>query len=282
MRCYSAGVWSAVVWLVCCADGPAADLAKIDRTIHQEPAYQTTAPRYCLLAFGSDAKTRVWLVLDGDTVYVDRNGNGDLTDPGERVPMPPLKASKHPLFQEEREVDLGDIREGDRTHTGLVLEQVRARRDLQPKDRDQREFVRQSKDLPGGFIYYVRVSVDLSGPPGPKDRPAARVLQSAYGDGAGLLALGASSKDAPVIHFNGPLTLGLLPGQALIRGDKGAELRASITTPGLGNGATAYLYHSTREGLVAEGVHPVAEVEYPAGTAGKKPPAARVPLTQRC
>jgi hypothetical protein len=131
-------------------------------------------------------------------------------------------------------------------------------------------------------MYYLRVSVDLSGPPGPKDQPAARVLQSAYGDGAGLLALGASPKDAPVIHFNGPLTLGLLPGQALVRGDKGAEFRASITTPGLGAGATAYLYHSTREGLVPEGVHPVAEVEYPAGGPGKKPPAARVTLTQRC
>jgi hypothetical protein len=282
MRYNSAGIWSAVVWLVCFAHGAAADLAKIDRAIAKQPAYQTKAPRYCLLAFGPDAKTRVWIVLDGDVIYVDRNGNGDLTDPGERVPMPPLKASKHPLFQEEREVELGDIREGDRTHTGLTLEQVRARRDLQPKDRDQREFLRQARDLPDGFMYYVRVSVDLSGPPGRTDRPAARVRQSAYGDGAGLLAFAASPKDAPVIHFNGPLTLGLLPGQALIRGDKGAELRASIMTPGLGSGATAYLYHSTRQGLVPEDMHPVAEVEFPSAGPGKKPPAARVTLTQRC
>ncbi len=26
-----------------------------------------------------------WLVRDGDTLYVDRNGNGDLTEPGEKV-----------------------------------------------------------------------------------------------------------------------------------------------------------------------------------------------------
>lgn len=282
MRRYFAGGALAVVWLACCEEGQAADLAKIDRVIAKEPAYQTKAPRYCLLAFGPEAKTRVWLVLDGDVVYVDHNGNGDLTDSGERVFMPPLKASKHPLFQEERDVELGDVREGDRTHTGLALNQVRARRDLRPKDRDQREFARQARDLPDGFTYYVRVSVDLSGPSAPRGRPAARVLRIAYGDDGGLLALGAGPKEAPVIHFNGPLTLGLLPGQALIRGDKGAELRASITTPGLGAGATAYLYHSTREGLVPEGVHPVAEVEYPAGGPGKKAPAARVPLTQRC
>jgi hypothetical protein len=282
MRCYFAGVSLAVVWLACCNGGPAADLTKIARAIAKEPTYRTKAPRYCLLAFGPEARSRVWLVLDGDVVYVDRNGNGDLTDPGERVPMPPLKASKHPLFQEERDVELGDIREGELTHTGLGLEQVRVRRDIQPKDRNQREFLRQARDIPDGFMYYVRVSVDLSWPSGPRDRPAARVLQNAYEDRDGLLSFAASPKDAPVIHFNGPLTLGLLPGQALIRGDKGEDLRASITTPGLGNGATAYLYHSTRAGLVPEGVHPVADVEYPAGRPGKKPPAARVALTQRC
>ena len=36
----------------------AADLAKIERKIAREPAYQTKTPKYCLLAFGLDAKTR--------------------------------------------------------------------------------------------------------------------------------------------------------------------------------------------------------------------------------
>src|SRR5262249_8147594 len=60
-----------------------ADLTKIERTIAKEPAYKSK-PKYCLLVFGPEAKTRVWLVLDGDTLYVDRNGNGDLTETGER------------------------------------------------------------------------------------------------------------------------------------------------------------------------------------------------------
>jgi hypothetical protein len=37
-----------------------------------------------LLVFGTDARDRVWLVHDGDTLFVDRNGNGDLTDDGEK------------------------------------------------------------------------------------------------------------------------------------------------------------------------------------------------------
>src|SRR5262245_26744743 len=90
------GLWFAS-WLVLCAS-PAwgVDLARIDRTIGREPVYRSGAPKYALLVFGREAETRVWLVLDTprepwgrdgtkNILYVDRNGNGDLTDPGERV-----------------------------------------------------------------------------------------------------------------------------------------------------------------------------------------------------
>jgi hypothetical protein len=63
----------------------AADLSKVDRAIKKEPAYKGK-PKYCLLAFGPEAKTKVWVVLDGTDVYVDRNGNGDLAEAGERFP----------------------------------------------------------------------------------------------------------------------------------------------------------------------------------------------------
>src|SRR5262249_9660162 len=56
----------------------------IDRAIVKEPAYKGK-PKYCLLVLGPEAKTRAWLVLDGDLVYIDRNGNGDLTEPDEKV-----------------------------------------------------------------------------------------------------------------------------------------------------------------------------------------------------
>lgn len=63
----------------------AIDWDKIARTVAREPIYQSKSPQYCLLVFGPDAKTRVWLVLDGEVLFVDRNGNGDLTEDGERV-----------------------------------------------------------------------------------------------------------------------------------------------------------------------------------------------------
>src|SRR5438067_1165710 len=90
-----------LVLLLCPAVASAADLSKIDRSITREPAYKGK-PKYCLLVFGPEAKTKVWLVLDGDTLYVDRNGNGDLTENGERVAMPPFKKP-----QEETETVAG-------------------------------------------------------------------------------------------------------------------------------------------------------------------------------
>ena len=61
-------------------------LEKVERKIAKEPVYKKS-PRYCLAVFGKDAKFAVWLVVDGDTVYVDLNGNGDLTDRGEKFQL---------------------------------------------------------------------------------------------------------------------------------------------------------------------------------------------------
>jgi hypothetical protein len=42
---------------------------------------------------GPEAKTRVWLVLDNGVLYADRNGNGDLAEPGEQVKGTPALLS---------------------------------------------------------------------------------------------------------------------------------------------------------------------------------------------
>jgi len=50
----------------------------------KEPKYQHL-PKYALLAFGPNQETRIWLVLDGETLYADYHGNGDLTAPECRI-----------------------------------------------------------------------------------------------------------------------------------------------------------------------------------------------------
>src|SRR4051812_14100868 len=97
----------------------AADPLAFEKSIRKEPAYQSKAPQYGLLAFGPEAKERVWVVLDGDTLHVDRNGNGDLTDPGEKV------AAKPPVRPRDDsdgfQFDVGEITLGGRTHKALTV-----------------------------------------------------------------------------------------------------------------------------------------------------------------
>jgi hypothetical protein len=60
------------------------EISKIDRVIGKEPTYRSK-PKYCLVVLGPEAKSRVWLVRDGDLLYVDRQGNGDLTGKDQSV-----------------------------------------------------------------------------------------------------------------------------------------------------------------------------------------------------
>ena len=93
----------------------ALDLSTIDRKIVKEPVY-ASPPKYCLLVLGPEAKTRVWLVQDGDTLYVDRNGNGDLTEAGEKV-----AARKGDDMNDWLEFSAGEIREGNLLHRRLLV-----------------------------------------------------------------------------------------------------------------------------------------------------------------
>ncbi len=70
--------------LLLTAPARAIDYAKIERILTNEPNYKSRAPRYALLLFGPEVKVRVWVVLDGEAVYVDQNGDGDLTGKDER------------------------------------------------------------------------------------------------------------------------------------------------------------------------------------------------------
>src|SRR6516164_8912787 len=91
----------------------AGDLSQIERKIIKEPSYKSK-PKYCLLVFGVDAKARVWLALDGDVLYVDRNGNGDLTEKSERVSRDDDGSNANFIS-----FNAGDIYESRRVHKNL-------------------------------------------------------------------------------------------------------------------------------------------------------------------
>jgi len=98
-----ASFMAAILMSALAAESSGYDFPTISRKLTREPKY-THNPQYFLLVFGPEAKTSVWCVLDGDkTLYVDRNGNGDLTEEGERFV----------LNEKENQFLVGDITEKD-------------------------------------------------------------------------------------------------------------------------------------------------------------------------
>src|SRR5262245_11614796 len=187
----------------------AADLAKIERKIAKEPAYQTKSPKYCLLVFGLDAKTRVWLVQDGDTLYVDRRGNGDLTGDGNRVKVKQQSDSF-------RSFEVGDLTIDGLTHTGLSVTQVKASREAVGNDQ---EWERIKKSGPEPWMWWVRITAERAADD-KRDLPR-KIGYIVNGDGAGMLVFADRPQDAPIIHLNGPFTLGLQDRkQRFIAGDR--------------------------------------------------------------
>lgn len=273
--------WAAgLVGLLASAAMADPDLTKLDRTIRKEPEYRTKSPRYCLLVFGPEARTKVWLVLDGDSLYVDRNGNGDLTEPGERTTVSDFKASDHPLYDGTREVNVGAVQDGKLVHTELTFAQIRYRKTLGKLEADQQSRVAEwqsvldtiHRQVPDGMSDTLTVKVARPGSPD-------STLWMAWVDGEGHLRFEDSTKVAPVIHFGGSLTMLVNPG-VKIRPDPGPDdqFAVHIGTAGLGRGSFAYSSYDR----VPKGVFPVADVEYPQGPNGGPPVKERYELKERC
>jgi hypothetical protein len=267
------------------ASAHAVDLSKVDRTIKKEPAYKGK-PRYCLLVFGPEAKERVWLVLDGDTLYVDRNGNGDLTEKGERFELPRYPARHFPT--QLRGVEVGELSAGGRKLGRLEVRSTRIHPDLVPVSKDEKELQEQYRKLPGGTSYTVNVSGLPPTPRGGKPAFARTIHQAAGSDPSGKLSFAARAQDAPVIHFDGPLKMSIADAdQALVRGKEGQDLQVTVGTSGLGKGTFAFLdYQNLSEGkiedVIPESARPVADIEFPPKSAGGKPVRVKWVLKQRC
>ncbi|HQR41041.1 MAG TPA: hypothetical protein PLX97_00125, partial [Gemmatales bacterium] len=89
--------WSAPFLLLFATFLHAQDFASLNRKITKEPAYRHM-PEYGLLVFGLQLEKKLWMVRDGDTLYIDRSGTGDLTVPDAKVTAN-LKASAPTEFE---------------------------------------------------------------------------------------------------------------------------------------------------------------------------------------
>jgi hypothetical protein len=249
------GAAAAALVLALPAPAGAADSAGVERKIAKEPKYEGK-PAYCLLVFGADRKTRVWVVRDGNAAYVDRNANGDLTEAGEKVTATPDVDDGDEVKVTVTEFDLGDLAlevGGKKPYTGLFL----TRRTYEPKA------------AAAGSTASETSSVWLN----------IRDLHSQ----SATPEFAAKAADAPIVFMDGPLEIRLRPdpkGETVCfaRDEDAHAYTFQIGTMGLGTGTWAPIGYDQ----VPEEVHPLAELSFPAAKAGAPPIVTKFALDSRC
>jgi RNA polymerase sigma factor (sigma-70 family) len=244
------------------AKAPFPDLTKIDRTILKEPKY-TNPPYYALLAIGPEAKKRAWLAVDGETLYVDRNGNGDLTEANKRVAVDKRIEVQPGVYKWMNSFDLGEV-QGLRLRFDFWVRD----KDFVPQTDFDKEVVKGHQE--NGWEYATLFRVNRDGENILAQIPVTCCRQP---------------KDAPVCHVAGPLTFFLKWGddRPLARRADENWFDVQIGTPGLPpRQGTHPVYAPVATSEVPADLHPVAHFEFLHKDAKQPPIKREVVLDQRC
>jgi len=222
---------------------PPVDLSKLERQILKEPRYRTKTPRYCLMVFGIEATAKVWMVQDGDVLFVDTNGNGDLTQPGK-------------WFKKRDGVFLVPfIKVNGLTHTNLIVFDKPASKDTPNIGTDWYR-IRQSDPKPR--IWNVSIKTERS----TKDlRHLPRHIEyMVNGDSRGMLLFGKSVKDAPILHFDGDYSLTLQDSIQTLSSGGRSKVQIGVGCHGVGPGTFSFILYKD---VIPSNAHPVIEIAYP-------------------
>jgi len=257
------------------ADGPKVDLAKIDRTIKKEPVYKSQ-PRYALLIVGPSASHRSWFVVDGvETAYIDRNGNGDLTEPGERIELDREATDKINLSSSTRLSGMNVFPIGEVAGARLKFRLWVPNPDY---DVDQDEKARTHPEI-RTYVQDMRDRQWLNG-----------TLTRVASDGSRCqtpLVLTTKREDAQICHLLGPLTFQLKwdERQRLEPWPKRTNFDIHLGTRNLPPrdwSHSGFDFSPLAISEVPSTMHPVATFEYPGTGDNGQPLREEVILDQRC
>lgn len=245
----------------------AADLAAIPRTIAREPAYENKNPKYCLVVFGPEAKTRVWVVQDGESLYVDRNCNGDLTEADDRIEV----ENKGDRFLTFKSCTISD---GTLTHKDFQVSLMR----WEESDIDNpAEFARMRGQGTEAWSSWINLSAER--PADDKRDLPQRIGYVINGDGLGYLLFGDKPENAPVIHINGPWSLGLQDMKQKLTVGRKSRLQIGVGTPGVGPGTFAFIQYSK---TIPTDAYPNAEIQFLAKSKSGEGISQTFKLMSRC
>lgn len=228
-------------------DDPAWSLDKLPRTIKKQPNF-VGKPGYVFFVFGDDLTQRHWLVVDGKTAYFDRNGNGDLTDPEDRI-----EADKEKSDQDEAYFNLGEVAVGGVKHHKLAFTVTSP---------DQLTHLEDAPVVSGPALK-AKV-VKLWGEfeiPGFTGRCAYGRVPRSVGpyDKDGYLFLENYPKEARIVHFGSKWSVQLDGQQKLFQGTE-KDIILNVGSCGWGTGTFAKMGY---EKVIPEDNHPRITLKFP-------------------
>jgi hypothetical protein len=255
---------------------PPGNPATNDRTIRKEPAYRTNAPKYGLLVFGPQGKDRVWLVLDGNTLYVDRNGNGDLTEPSKKVVAE--NRPGHDAEEDGYSFDVGELTVSGRTHKGLSVSFVPLKRYAKGSAGERPDVKATLVKDPTAVAVTLSVYVEVPGIQGGGVGGRVSFLAGPI-DLNGVLQFANRPAQAPAVRLGGPLEVTFSAERPTVRVGREGEFVLVVGTPGIGPGTFATVGY---DGTIPEGAKPVAEISCSVAKAGAPPVKQKFEIAGRC
>jgi len=246
------------------------ELSSIERKLTKEPTYRGK-PEYALLVLGPRQEKKLWLVRDGDVLYIDRAGTGDLTQPSAKV-IANAKASSPSEFEFTFEIGKLPGCPGEPSDFTISTRRLTSLPEL---NESMKQAVARDANAVVYSLYLQTQHPQLKGN-GVNGRLVHMIGPI---DHQGALQFGKSSSDAPIIHVGGPLQIlpyGDLPS---VRAGNSCEIDTAIGTPGLGKGTTAYLGY---EKTIPPEATASLEVTYPKGEKQTTPLQVKSILKERC
>ena len=240
-------------------------LREVACSLSSEPEYQGE-PNFALLVFGEGAKDQKWLVLDGDTIYVDRNGNGDLTDADEMIKVDEL-ATKQMRVEGDEYLRFDIFKLGELSGSEYQINVwVENPNFVAPVDDHEMlvEFRKERKKY--GW-------------------KSASLFRTTHGGAQIPVLFCPTQEDAQISHIDGPLTYDLKWGdsQALYRNSPRKNFDIHIGTKGL---ATTHSKHDVFTNVSTERIPkfvvPTAIFKFQSRVEGAEPIELECNLDLRC
>jgi hypothetical protein len=205
---------------------------------------------------------------------VDRNGNGDLTDPGER-----FVAGKSPGHDPEEEgyvFQVGDLTVGGHTHKGLIVGFMPLK--TLPALAEYKEVKAALAKDPKATGVILTLDAQVPGMKGAGIDGRVTFMAGPV-DPTGLLRFADNTRDAPVVRLGGPLQISFYLEKPTLRVGRSTDVNLVVGTSGIGPGTFMTMAY---ENTIPESAKPVMEIRYQAAKAGEPSVKELFEIINRC